>query len=112
MVLGQGWRNDSRGGGDYSLGALEEKGPQVSQRAQNHLYNYCNCSKTVKRSQKDPFSLYIGSPLVPPRKLNLWGPEGKVPPDPPGFSGHGEVQTEECADENDVKRKNDEMEMI
>ena len=21
----------------------EEKGPEVSQRAQNHLYNYCNC---------------------------------------------------------------------
>ena len=24
-------------------GAPEEKGPQVSQRAQNRLYNYCNC---------------------------------------------------------------------
>ena len=42
--LHQGWRNDSRGEGDYALGALEEKGPQVSQsiKARN-LYNYCNC---------------------------------------------------------------------
>ena len=39
----QGWRNDSRGGGDQALGALEEKGPQVYQGAQNHLYNYCSC---------------------------------------------------------------------
>ena len=44
--------------------------------------------KQSKRSEKGPFSLYIGSPLVPPRKWNLWGPEGKVPPGPPGFSGH------------------------
>ena len=29
--------------GDQASGALQEKGPQVSQRAQNHLYNYCNC---------------------------------------------------------------------
>ena len=39
--------------------------------------------KQSKRSKKGPFSLYIGSPLVPPRKWNLWGPEGKVPPGPP-----------------------------
>ena len=45
--------------------------------------------KQSKRSKKGPFSLYIGSPLVPHRKWNLWGPEGKVPPGPPGFSGHG-----------------------
>ena len=31
------------GGGGLGLGALEEKGPQVSQRAQNHLCNFCNC---------------------------------------------------------------------
>ena len=36
------------GGGDWALGALEDKGPQVSQRAQNHLYNYCNCWKTAE----------------------------------------------------------------
>ena len=29
--------------GTRPWGAPEEKGPQVSQRAQNHLYNYCNC---------------------------------------------------------------------
>ena len=34
--------------GGLGLGALEEKGPHVSQRAQNHLYNYCNCWKTVQ----------------------------------------------------------------
>ena len=39
----QGWRNDSRGGGNQALGALEEKGPQVYQRAQNHLYKYYSC---------------------------------------------------------------------
>ena len=44
----QGWRDDSRGGGDQALGALEEKGPQVYQGAQLHLYNYCNCWKTVQ----------------------------------------------------------------
>ena len=32
-----------RGVGGLGLGALEEKGPQVFQRAQNHLYNYCSC---------------------------------------------------------------------
>ena len=48
--------------------------------------------KQSKRSKKGPFSLYLGSPLVPPRKWNLWGPEGKVPPGPPrpGFSGHAD----------------------
>ena len=30
-------------GGGLGLGILEEKGPQVSQRAQNHLYNFWNC---------------------------------------------------------------------
>ena len=29
--------------GGLRLGGPEEKGPLVSQRAQNHLYNYCNC---------------------------------------------------------------------
>ena len=29
--------------GGLGLGAPEEKGPEVSQRAQNHLHNYCNC---------------------------------------------------------------------
>ena len=31
------------GGGGLGLGALEEKGPQMSQRAQSNLYNYCSC---------------------------------------------------------------------
>ena len=31
------------GGGDWALGVSGEKGPQVSRRAQNHLYNYFNC---------------------------------------------------------------------
>ena len=39
--------------------------------------------KQSKRSKKGPFSLYIGPTLVLPRKWNLWGPEGKVPPGPP-----------------------------
>ena len=39
--------------------------------------------KQSKRSKKGPIWLYIGSPRVPPRKWNLWGPEGKVPPGPP-----------------------------
>ena len=34
--------------GTEALGAPEEKGPEVSQRAQNHLPNYHNCWKTVK----------------------------------------------------------------
>ena len=29
--------------GGLGLRGPGEKGPQVSQRAQNHLYNYCNC---------------------------------------------------------------------
>ena len=37
----QSWRG-------LGLGGPEEKGPQVSQRAQNHLPNYRNCWKTVK----------------------------------------------------------------
>ena len=44
--------------------------------------------KQSKRSKKGPFSLYIGSPRVLPRRWNSWGPEGKVPPGPPGFSSH------------------------
>ena len=51
-IPNQGWRHDSRGGGNWASGALEEKGPRVSQRAQNHLYNYCNCS-TVQDHIKD-----------------------------------------------------------
>ena len=31
------------GGGGLGLGGSEEEGPQVTQRAQNYLYNYCNC---------------------------------------------------------------------
>ena len=38
--------------------------------------------KQSKISKKGLFLLYIG-PLVPPRKWNLWGLEGKVPPNPP-----------------------------
>ena len=30
------------GGGGLGLGGPEEKGTQVSERVQNHLYNYCN----------------------------------------------------------------------
>ena len=44
--------------------------------------------KQSKRSKKGPFSVIYWVPLVSPRKWNLWGPEGKVPPGPPGFSGH------------------------
>ena len=34
---------DVGGGGGLGLGGPEEKGPQMSQRAQNHLYKYCSC---------------------------------------------------------------------
>ena len=44
------------GGGGVRLG------PQVSKRAQNHLYNYCNYWKTVQEMQKGQFSLFLGSP--------------------------------------------------
>ena len=65
------------------LGAPEEKGPQVSQRAQNHLYNYCNCWKIVQEKKKGSIFVIYWVPLVPTRKWYLWGPEGKVPPGPP-----------------------------
>ena len=44
-----------------------------------------NAEKQFKRSKRGPFSLYIGSPRVPPRKWNQWGPKGKVPPSPSQF---------------------------
>ena len=41
--------------------------------------------KLSKRSKKGPFSLYMGSFPVPPRRWNYWGPEGKVLPGPHRF---------------------------
>ena len=84
----QGWRNDSRGGGTRPWGP-QEKGPQVSHRAQSRLYNYCNCWKTVQESKKGPFSLHIGSPWSHPGNGIYWARRGRSLPVPPGFSGHG-----------------------
>ena len=37
--------------GTRPWGALEEKGPQVSQRTQNHLYNYCSMGGELSKRQ-------------------------------------------------------------
>ena len=82
----QGWRNDSRGGGSRPLGPRGKESPGESppglKRPKTTYTTIAIAEKQSKRSKKGPFSLYIGSPRVPPRKWNLWGPEGKVPPPP------------------------------
>ena len=44
LCLGVAWKASTHGGGGGGGGTRpwgpEEKGPQVSQKAQNHLYNY------------------------------------------------------------------------
>ena len=64
----------------------EEKGPEVSQRTQNHLYlQLLQLLKNTPREVKRAHFVIYWVPLVPPRKWNLWCPEGKVPPGPPRF---------------------------
>ena len=72
------------------MGATRKRVPKCLKRPKTTYTTIVVAEKQFKRSKKGPFSLYIGSPLVPPRKWNLWGPEGKVPssPPPPSFSSH------------------------
>ena len=73
------------------MGALEEKGPQVSQRAKTTYTTIAGAEKQSKRSKKGPFCyiyIYWGPSGVPTQEIKLMGPEGKVPPGPPGVSSH------------------------
>ena len=59
-------------------GAPRKKVPQCLKGPKTTYTTIEIAEKQSKRSKR-----------VPPRKWNLWGPEGKVPPGPPpGFSGH------------------------
>ena len=76
--------------GGLGPGGPEEKGPQMSQRAQNlaKTWQILQLLKNSPREVKKAHFRYILVPRVPPREWNLWGPEGKVPPGPPCFSSH------------------------
>ena len=84
------WRDESRDYyfyyiiipevGGLGLVAPEEKGCQVSQRAQKHLYNYCNCWK--KNSPREVERAHFRYMLVPPgptQEMKLMGPGREGP---------------------------------
>ena len=55
------------------------KGSRVSQRAQNYLYNYCNCWKIVQEKVKRAHFGYILGPPSPTQEMKLMGPGGEGP---------------------------------
>ena len=93
----QGWRNDPEVG-RLGLGALEEKGPQVSQRPKppiQLLLLLKNCPREIKRAH---FIIYSvpGTAPGPTQELELMGSGGEGPsrsPPPPGFSSHAPYYT-------------------
>ena len=56
--------------GGLGLGALEEKGPECLKGPKTTYTTLAIAEKQSKRGKKDPFSLYLESPRVPPRKWN------------------------------------------
>ena len=62
----------------------------MSQRVQNNLYidtTIAIAEKRSKRSEKGPFSLYIGPPC-PTQEMESMGPGGEGPSRSPGFASH------------------------
>ena len=77
--------------GTRPWGAPEEKGPQVSQRAQNHLY--LQLLQLLKNSPREVKMAHFRYILVPPpgttQDVKLMGPGGEGPPrSPPRFLQH------------------------
>ena len=70
------------------MGAPRKRVPKCLKGPKTTYTTIANAEKQSKRSKKGPFSLYTESPLVPPRKPNLWARRGRSLPVPPGFSGH------------------------
>ena len=71
--------------GTRPWGPSRKKVPKCIKGSKTTYATIAVAEKQSKRSKKGPFSLYIRSPPVPPRRWNYWGPEGKVPPGPPRF---------------------------
>ena len=87
----QGWRNDSRGGRDQALGPSRKRVPECLKGPKRPpMYTIIAIAEQQsKRSKKDPFSLYIGSPGSHPRNGINGVRRGRSLLVPPGFSSHG-----------------------
>ena len=72
------------GGGDQALGALQEKGPEVSQSPKTTYKTIEIAEKQPKRSKKGPFRYMLGPPGSHP-ETGINGARGEGPSRYPRF---------------------------